>query len=90
MPTKDFSILFRLAKRLPAFRFVLSVVTCNLHEAYVAELLRQNEKLGRPIDLRVNMSHPAVAALAQKAGITCIPSIPRARPMECPYPLPNP
>ena len=35
----------------------------------MAELLRQNEKLGRPVDLRVNMSHPAIAALAQTAGI---------------------
>jgi glycosyltransferase involved in cell wall biosynthesis len=69
LPTKDFPILFRLAKRLPEFRFVLSVVTCNQHEAYVAELLRQNEKVGRPVDLRINMSHPAIAALAQKAGI---------------------
>ena len=69
LPTKDLPSLFRLAKRLPEFRFVLSVVTCNLREAYVAELLRQNEDLGHPVDLRIDMSHPAVSALAQKAGI---------------------
>ena len=69
LPAKDLLSIFRLAQRLPEFRFVLAVVACNQHEAFIGELLRHNDELGRPVDLRINMSHPATAALAQQAGI---------------------
>jgi glycosyltransferase involved in cell wall biosynthesis len=69
LPTKDLPSIFRLAKRLPEFRFVVCVVVCNQQEPYVGELVLQNEALGNSVDLRVNLSHPAVAALAQEAGI---------------------
>jgi glycosyltransferase involved in cell wall biosynthesis len=69
LPAKDLFSIFRLAQRLPEFRFVLAVVSCNQHEAFIGDLLRHNDELGRPVDLRINMSHPAVGALAQQAGI---------------------
>jgi hypothetical protein len=69
LPTKDLELFFYLARELPELQFVLAVVTCNLRESYIEELLELNEQLGRPVDLRVDMSHPAAAALMQKAGI---------------------
>ena len=69
LPSKDLPAFIRIATRCPEHHFVLAVCRAARAEAYVEELAAYNRSLGSPVDLRVDLQHEEVAALAGHAGI---------------------
>ncbi len=69
LPSKDLTIFFEAARRLPEFRFVLAAVTCHHREAYVTELHAIRDAMGSPAEIRMEVPREAIAELVGKAGI---------------------
>jgi glycosyltransferase involved in cell wall biosynthesis len=69
LASKDLQSFIHLAQRFPDHHFVLAIVKAQGLERYVDEVVALNESLGSPVDIRVNVSFPQVAALVRRAGI---------------------
>jgi glycosyltransferase involved in cell wall biosynthesis len=69
LPSKDLDLFFAAAQRLPNHRFVLVAATCNLREEHVTYLKNLNERLGYPVDLRIDVPRGEVVPLMAEAGI---------------------
>jgi glycosyltransferase involved in cell wall biosynthesis len=69
LQSKDIPFFFELAKRLPDFRFVLCLVTCNLNEHYIAELKELATSSGSPGEIRIDVPRIEMATLMSEAGI---------------------
>ncbi len=84
LPTKDLSSFFRIAQLCPDHRFVLVLGRATHEEAFTDRLIAQNEALGRPVELRVNLTPEEIAPLLRRAGIflhTFDPGLPYGMPM---------
>lgn len=69
LQSKDIPFFFELAKRLPDFRFVICLVTCNLNEHYIAELKELAANSGSPVEIRIDVPRIEMARLMSEAGI---------------------
>jgi len=83
-PCENLPQFLRLAKQLPELRFVLALARCTRNALHVEELRRLNEQLQDPVDLRVGLTQPAVAALAKKAAIYLHSFDPTSAPLGMP------
>ncbi len=69
LESKDLHIMFELARRLPDFKVVLAVVTCNHKEHYVQVLRDQHRELQSSVELLVDVPRDEIAKLVKQAGI---------------------
>jgi glycosyltransferase involved in cell wall biosynthesis len=66
---KDIPRFMSVARECPDHRFLLLLGRCNRAEEVVEELIEQNQLLGSPVELRVNVSPDETASLVRQAGI---------------------
>jgi glycosyltransferase involved in cell wall biosynthesis len=69
IPTKDYATFLDASRRCPDHRFVLCLVTAHQLEGYVAEVVDLRNRMGAPVEIRVDVPHAEVAELVTKAGI---------------------
>jgi glycosyltransferase involved in cell wall biosynthesis len=69
LASKDLSLFFELAKRLPRHRFVLAAVTCKDREAYIEELREEWRRSATPAELNVDVPRDRIVSLVEQAGI---------------------
>ena len=84
LPTKDLSSFFRIAELCPDHRFVLVLGRATGEEAFTDRLIAENEALGSPVEIRVNLAPEEIAPLLRQAGIflhTFDPGLPYGMPM---------
>jgi glycosyltransferase involved in cell wall biosynthesis len=69
LPSKDLPLLFKLAKMLPGYRFVLAIVTCNDRESYIDELRNLHRSMASNVELMVDVPNEDLAVIVAEAGI---------------------
>ena len=68
-PTKGLETFIDAARLCPQHRFVLILGTLKGFEPYVEEVKAYNERLGSPVEIRVDVPAEDVATLVRQAGI---------------------
>jgi glycosyltransferase involved in cell wall biosynthesis len=84
LPTKDLPSFFRIARLCPDHRFVLVLGRATHEEAFTDRLVAENEALGNPVEICVNLTPEEIAPLLRRAGIflhTFDPGLPYGMPM---------
>ncbi|MBX7103393.1 MAG: glycosyltransferase [Gemmataceae bacterium] len=69
IPTKDLTTFMDVAQRCPEFQFTLITAPVVGNEQYLDHLMRENRERGRPVEMRVSLSHEETARLVRVAGI---------------------
>lgn len=67
--TKDLEKFFQVAKHLSKYKFILVMGRCLEREEVIDYFINYNNKLGNPVDLRINLQRHDVAELMRQAGI---------------------
>lgn len=69
LPTKDLQLTLQVAALRPEYRFLL-VLSNNNHGIELAEtLIRKNEELGSPAEIRFDLQYDEMAALMREASV---------------------
>jgi glycosyltransferase involved in cell wall biosynthesis len=69
LPTKDIAIFLETALLCTEHRFVLALTTVLGHEAFLAELVEENRRLGEPVELLLDVDTEVLAESVRRAGI---------------------
>jgi glycosyltransferase involved in cell wall biosynthesis len=69
LPTKNFQAFFETAALCPDHHFVLAICHVYLKEDYVDEVIKMNERMGNPVEIRVDLQHEEMSELMRRAGI---------------------
>ncbi len=88
LPSKELSLFFEVAKRLPSHRFVFCGVTCNHLEHYPDELRRMAAEMDSPVELRFDVRREEIAELMGRAGIFLHTILPPEAPQGTPIGMP--
>ena len=67
--TKDMQAFMRAAQLCPEHRFLLVLCRAYQKESVTDEIVKMNEAMGSPIEIRINLQHEEVAQLMRRAGI---------------------
>lgn len=68
LPKKALEVFFETAALRRDLRFVLAVATCTGHVEMISQCIEMNNRLGRPVDLRIDVPHAEVVPLLREAG----------------------
>ncbi|MDX2034127.1 MAG: glycosyltransferase [Blastocatellia bacterium] len=67
--TKDYQAFMRAAQLCPDHRFLLILCRAYMKESVTDELVRMNEEMGSPVEIKINVQHEEVAQWMRRAGI---------------------
>jgi glycosyltransferase involved in cell wall biosynthesis len=69
LPSKDLTLFFELANRLPDYRFVLAAITCTYEERFADSAREVHRQMNSPCKLMFDVQHEDLAPLMEQAGI---------------------
>jgi glycosyltransferase involved in cell wall biosynthesis len=68
LPKKALEVFFETATLCRGLRFVLALATCSGHGETINQCIELNNRLGQPVDIRVDLPHAEVVPLLREAG----------------------
>ena len=68
LPKKALEVFFETAVLCPDLHFVLALATCTGNREIIERCIELNHRLGKPVDLRLDLPHAEVVPLLQEAG----------------------
>jgi glycosyltransferase involved in cell wall biosynthesis len=69
LPSKDATLFFELANRLPDYRFVLAGITCTLEQQHAEEYRNIHRQTNSRCELMFDIQHEDIVPLIGQAGI---------------------